>query len=343
MQQNLDTILTLNDYYELGDDIVATLTITNRELDSIGINIPVTASGKLKSDIFTLSKDNEFIEYRGVFIKAKTEPVLLSFNQSIAFSFSLGREYEIESSGNYTLELNAEEYPVASHAKTSCKFYVHSDSFSKPSLSWRQLEEESGRVSKILYKQFGTHTAHHAGDKQFADLKTAHEKALSVSSYINDFLSICHDKLAGALHLTYQSIFCNQSLGWKKTLDQFSKIHEFLERDVVYHFGIGCEEGVYAYVYSKDPNKNIYLCDGYNEATTYPNEVNQVDTKMGVILHEMSHLAVRSKDHFYGLPKCISHALKCNLATTTTNADCIQYFGELTFLGMTDKDIEDEL
>lgn len=133
----------------------------------------------------------------------------------------------------------------------------------------------------------------------------------------------------------YRDIFCVSNKDWQNTFKKFNVIQDFLKDDVTYKFkGEECnDDNIYGYVYKNDIHKNIYLCEAYNQAPIFPTQTQKYDTKAGVIIHEASHLAVDSEDHFYSLNKCMTYAKKCIENLTTTNADCLQIFVELSYLG----------
>lgn len=97
-----------------------------------------------------------------------------------------------------------------------------------------------------------------------------------------------------------------------------------------------CEDGVYVYLVSQNPEKNIYLCEMYNKVPISPTSTVSYDTKAVVLVHEVSHKAVNSKDHFYGYDICVEYAKQSKEASETftcNNADCLQIFAEISYVG----------
>ena len=88
--------------------------------------------------------------------------------------------------------------------------------------------------------------------------------------------------------------------------------------------------GLYGFVYKASPDKKIFLCDQYDKSEIIPNEIAQYDTKMGVIIHEASHKAIDSEDHFYMHNTYKTYAKACSY-NNIENADCIQIYAELNF------------
>ena len=61
---------------------------------------------------------------------------------------------------------------------------------------------------------------------------------------------------------------------------------------------------------------------------------------MGVIIHEASHKAIDSEDHFYMHQNCKAYAKSCS-NKNIENADCIQIYAELNFYENIDQHISD--
>jgi|GEM_PF-6488895 len=162
----------------------------------------------------------------------------------------------------------------------------------QPIVTWYQISSTSKKLHPSAFKAFDSHKVFFATDMQFANLKQAHSKA-------NEMLDI----------------------------------RLYMKQGMKYHFNADdCSPSYYAYVFAADPDKNIYLCDQYNKASSFPTKQDPYDTKAGTIIHEVSHKAVNSKDHFYSYEACKITAASCIDVNTTTNADCLQIFTELCFL-----------
>ncbi len=93
----------------------------------------------------------------------------------------------------------------------------------------------------------------------------------------------------------------------------------------------------------EDTQRDIFLFDLYNSAPTLPTDQKKFDTKFGVISHETSHEAIKTKDHYYGYKKYHKDANVCATDITFTNADCVQFFTESAFIVLgQDNSVSDE-
>ena len=95
-----------------------------------------------------------------------------------------------------------------------------------------------------------------------------------------------------------------------------------LEKDIITYsfYGRFCKKSTYAYTY---PNtRKIYLCKLYKEATD-----TGVDSKMGILTHELSHAIVSTDDKVYGFNQC-KRLAKIAPHDAIDNADNFEYFVE---------------
>ena len=95
-----------------------------------------------------------------------------------------------------------------------------------------------------------------------------------------------------------------------------------LEKDTITYsfYGRYCKKSTYAYTY---PNtRKIYLCKLYKEATD-----TGVNSKMGILTHELSHAIVSTDDKVYGFNGCKELAKK-KPHDAIDNADNFEYFVE---------------
>lgn len=161
------------------------------------------------------------------------------------------------------------------------------------------------------------------------------------------------------------NLFCMGNAGDVRNslIKDYDSIEKFLSSNKHVHYVFGhdfCYEKdgtpklhLYGFVLHSADDEKIYLCNQYINAPTYPktnasNEDFNIisgqthDTKSGVIVHEASHKAVHSSDHFYGYDVCKYYAstLSCVYGSgdrvengaNMKNADCLQIYEELNWL-----------
>lgn len=319
--------------YCFGDDIIVKVVFSNNGTTKAPVWLPVTATGKLKDDIFVLSHGTQDIEYHGMTVAELSDVVYVFPNINIEFSVRLAREYLIVEGGEYSLQLETglmlQGSPCISACSGTSTFFLDK-SLQRPAVvTWAQLASIARLSSTINYKMFATHHVYGATNEQFEKLQEAHEKASSALEYIKAQPS---ESLPSAFVAHYEHLFCANNEGvWPTVHAKYARMYAFMRQELIYHFhGSECDSDTYGYTFRVDPEKNIYLCDLYDRAPSFPENLAMHNTQMGVIVHEVSHKAVRSKDHYYGISRCAEHSLTCTdeTSSTFTNAQCLQIFAE---------------
>lgn len=318
-------------YYLLGSEVPVSIKVKNTEETIDYIDLPILSSGKLKSDIFqVLFSEDPVVDYSGMLVKYKASPVSLSYNESVQFSVLLAREYKIQEPGFYTV---CSSYFGDDHGVLKIKFEVLLGA--EPVQTWFDIAHTQ-LYAKKTFKSFGTHDVYGATDKQFEDLQVAHKKAVEASDHIA--YSGFTDDVPEELGDSYSSVICKAGYHAKSTLLKFKHVSKYISSHMQYIFkSPECQSGVYGFVYKSENEKKIYLCEEYDKAQSYPTKNERYDTKVGVIIHEVTHNSVDSKDHFYGYGMCEVKALKCEREKepkTCSNADCLQMFAEISYLAI---------
>lgn len=335
-----------NRTYHIGDEIAVSIRISNHNNESSEFPMPVIASGKLKFDLFHVEDEghNE-IGYEGLLVKARRTVVVIEPGESIEFPIFMAREYSFVKEGNYSFKTDYfKAFTIEEEIHSS--FELTAGNAYSPVLTWSASFLKTNVHGKYLAKTFDTHDVIRATDEQFVDLKNAHRQAINALDYIGNQLDGAQT-LPKTLVNHYQKLFCSASVYWEDTLAKYTSIRNYMQTKVKYWFKHpDCDAGLFGFVYKEDPNKNIYLCDAYDDAHVFPDNKHPYDTKTGVIIHEVSHKAVDSEDYFYGYEDCLDKAKYCNknsMPETCDNADCIQMFAEVTFVGADEYNPKDEL
>ena len=117
----------------------------------------------------------------------------------------------------------------------------------------------------------------------------------------------------------------NTWFGKNTYLNYVKKTYELMERymreDVItyVHGGDSCNSGTYAYTWRG--SRRIHLCRQYENSPSFTG----VESKVGVLVHELSHALAWIQDIGYGVSFCKSLAISYpNKAAV--NADSYQYF-----------------
>jgi len=326
--------------YVIGEEISVEVEVVNVGNEDSSIHIPISSSGKLYYDIFSLKRDDTRVVYHGMLVKTKDFRVPIKIGENISFNIDLTREYLINKNGNYALSFNEDYFDSQYYTPSEVSINIE-DKELQPITTWYQISTASKKIHPSAFKAFGSHKAYYATDVQFNDLKQAHYKAIEILEKIEK----SHNQISKNFQTPYQEMFCkNDTSMWPSVYSNMTHMKQYMDYGLKYHFrGEECNPGVYAYVFPADTDKNIYLCEQYNEAEIFPTKLYPYDTKSGTIIHEVSHKAVNSKDHFYSYDNCKAVASLCIVDNTTTNADCLQIFSELCYLSGENSGIEEDL
>ncbi len=194
--------------------------------------------------------------------------------------------------------------------------------------------ESSHKLSKsnLKCKNFGNnHCVYNSvADKQIEDIKQAHYYAENTLFYLANNLS---NPLSKSYEFAYQELFCKDHYSaLDDVINSYKLMHNFIKNGMKYWLnGQESRPNDYGYIFQGTKGKNMYLCQLYIEAELSPNPTDCCDRKAGILIHEVSHQAAQTEDHFYSYKNCSEEAFICN-PQTTTNADCIQFFAEIISL-----------
>lgn len=338
MTSNVRVEILTKQNYTMGEPVDVSIVISNIGSETIPLYKPATLCGVLRNDLFYIQSNDEKMEYHGALFRSTKEAGIIYLNsiQNISFSTKLAKEYCLDQSGTYSVELIKDKlvYNSSSDLGYSAPI-VYFDLYiqDNPPISTYAQNAQKLSKSNIKCSDFGNgHCIYNAvSQKEVNDTREAHFAAENILSHIStNFI----DPLTDSFKTAYDSVFCkNDYSAAAKLLTTYKEMHSYMNHSIKYWYkGKDCEPGDYAYIIRADALKNIYLCSVYEQVQTIPNEIKPYDSKAGVILHEISHKSSSSKDHFYSYETCENKATTCS-SLTITNADCIQIFAELVMVG----------
>lgn len=336
----LNIAIRSNSNYIIGNHVIVEVTVANvGDVDSF-FHMPTSSSGGLRYDAFSVRHGNNKVIYHGIVVKTKDFSVPIHAGEEVSFNVDLTREYLINKDGIYTLTFNS-EYFNPQHCTCNAISINMGDHGLQPIPTWYQSSSLSKKSHSHNFKAFGLHKVYDATEAQFSVLKQAHEGAKQI---LNNIESKASETSPNYFAAPYAEMFCRSDIiMWPLVYSNTTHMNMYMNKGLEYHFnGDKCNPGDYAYVYKNVPDTKIYLCDMYNAADLLPSGRSSYDTKAGVIIHEVSHKAVNSEDHFYGYAKCKTFADSCDTTITTTNADCLQIFSELCFLSGNNPEDKDD-
>ena len=112
-----------------------------------------------------------------------------------------------------------------------------------------------------------------------------------------------------------------------ESYDYAIKVFEQMEailkdEKIVYVFGgKHCDKDTFAYTFHD--TRKIFLCESYEKAK----KLSGLDTKLGILTHELSHALAKTDDKVYGISACKKLAKKAP-RKAARNADNYEYFVE---------------
>lgn len=322
--------------YIMGENVEVGVVISNYENRTVYIHKPATYHGFLRYDCFSVRKTIEEKPYHGaLFYFTKESIFALESNKSLSFNVSIAKEYLLDESGVYTIELKSNRLLVDSadnvtlnSSRINFDFFIQDHS---PVKTYVELTQKLAK-SNIKCESFGNkHCVYNViNQKEFNDTQKAHYTAQNYLSYTANNIA---DPLPNSFKVAYESMFCKNNYSAINDLqNKYKAMHSYMDDNMKYwHRAQHCEEGDFGYIFPADTQKDVYLCSMYEKAQIIPNAIKNHDSKAGVIIHEVSHKAAGTDDHFYSYNNCKAQAFECN-PLTVSNADCMQIFVELVAL-----------
>ena len=323
--------ISITSEYAVGEDITCHVTITNNHNKDYWLLMRKTPLEGLKSPIFSIIMNGKVIRYDGPLFKrgqpSQKEYIRILAKSSLESVVDLSLVYSFSTVANYSVQLNARfhyfEHDIANSSVqyiSSAKHqFVLKDRGGKPKLTKGELlQRNSSQRLKSLLKTQGLISPAFAGSGASSDRSTG---AVAYSAAYN------------ILHNSHQSVTSNPRL-YKKWFGTTSFLypeavkHTYIDikssmedyQYTLYFHGPECEPLDYAYTFYKA--KVVYLCEEYFNAPTVG-----YNSKMGTIIHEMSHAVADTDDIAYGEADCQALAAT-NPSKAIRNADNYEFFSE---------------
>lgn len=269
------------------------------------------------------------VPYDGILVKrglpSEEDYLHIRAKTSVLSSVDLSEAYSFNTAGPYRVKL-----------QTKIKFFADESTNSSTQLVVSNVEElsviQSNNRPKLTRGEVArrnTYTAPNSSLKA-ESAKTPVFKGDSTSSD-QSTAKTAYTAAYNVLYKSEQSVTGNPTLyktwfgysGYQNTvrgnyLDIKSAIETYAY--TLYFHGPECRDGVYAYTYHGA--MTVYFCSAYFSAPTLGS-----NSKMGTIVHEMSHAVAYTDDIVYGERACQSLA-QADPSQAIKNADNYEYFSE---------------
>lgn len=333
------TVTTSTDSFEIGQNVMCEVTITNQDNEDHFLYTRGTPLEGFKSNFFLVTKNRKPVHYDALRFKTGpiskyTSGIKITSKGSVAIKIDLSSAYSLRDSANYSVSLNTKVYFLNSEGKVdeqhlysvSTKFEISNGKENDPRLTIGEkyrLEQAKYYVQPASLKVAGTPKG-----LAFDGKTNSVDQDDATVAWMNAYKSMVaspSDMVNNIAHYTTWFGSATHKDVAKGTVEVIQKSMEN-EAYTVYFRGPQCTPGDdFAYTFFQ--STTIYLCDLY----FYAKDRYDYNTKFGTLVHELTHAVADTEDDEYGVEPCKDVA-KYNPQIAVRNADNYEYFVEtLTF------------
>ena len=330
------TISTL-DQYEVGKDITCKVVITNNDDKDYYLLRRNTPLDKLASHTFQITQNGSLVPYDGLLYQrippTSEDFILVVAKSSVSLSVDLSQYYSLKTNANYKIMLKTiityYEHSISkmkSHSLSSNyqSFTIYGDSLkmmlteaavvrsSEPSLEDSLVSVSTPGVCN-LPSFGGTPISGDISSTSFAFGKLCQH------------LGVCKTNVNINLDL-YTQWFGLRYAGYVNTVrGAFYDIKDALEtyKYTIHFDGPVCATNAGIIAYTSKRSTTIYVCQAYRRNP----DINGYNSKLGTLIHELSHAIAFTDDLVYGTYECKELA-KSQPELAIRNADNYEYFSE---------------
>lgn len=314
-------------------------------------------------DCLTVTRNGQKLDYDGLFPKRSMpgpdQFILIAAGQTISSTFDISAGYDMSESGTYSVALDTYlEYVIGSlknmhipgkqevgtkfsHLSSPVEFLeVTENSVSRRTLGQtaRFLEGKNqlpgDGISRILGARKGGILESNNAEAEWRreNSNTAMEpRVIKGTKMQKTATKEVHQETYNKIKSSISDLKTNQERAktWfgesqvHYAISAFEKMEAILRDDkIVYVFGgKHCDKDTFAYTFHGA--RKIFLCKSYEKAK----KLSDLDTKLGILTHELSHALAKTDDKVYGISACKKLAKKAP-RKAARNADNYEYFVE---------------
>ena len=312
------------------EPVALTLHLANRGAGSVWVPRWQIPSEEIEADILAITRDGEAVPYLGPLVKrpapTAADYVEIAAGEELTAVFDPTSVYDMNPAGQYsvafkTWQIDAlvenpagdDGLPAPGNRKVARRAHVPEAVASQAAEFWFDgIDVEMAVETETI----GGYTK--CTTSQQATLQTAHANAITYSAMALNHINA--NSSGSTLHTYWFGTY--NSSRYTTTKNHYTAINgAFVNQSVTYD--CSCKKQYYAYVYPTKPYK-IYLCKVFWQAPATGR-----DSKMGTLIHEMSHFNVvaATDDYVYGATGAHNLALT-DPAKAIDNADNHEYFAE---------------
>ncbi len=312
------------------EPVALTLHLANQGAASVWVLRWQVPSDEITADILEVTRDGQRVDYIGPFVKRAAptadDYVEIVAGEEITATFDPTSVYDMRERGEYAVRFKAWQLDVMAsnpagrapanvNGKVPPRALIPDVSDSQSAEFWFD-----GIEAKIAVEaeSIGGYTK--CTTSQTSQLQTAHNNAITWTGKSKSYLGGHSASNPGPIYTKWFGAVTSSR--YSTATSHFNAINDaFVNKSVTYD--CGCKKQYYAYVYPTQPYK-IYLCRVFWSAPATGR-----DSKMGTLVHEMSHFNVTAStdDWVYGASGAASLATS-NPDKALDNADNHEYFTE---------------
>ena len=346
--------------YKFGEDVHCTMTITNTDSCDYQLLKDDTPLEGLCSDMFHITVGDKRLEYDGDIVKrappTEEDCVLIKAGGTLSATVDLSHVHGIDTEGEHTVQLKTSLrfHPNRSPGFLDFTQEVKSDILkfeiipdadrSKAKLTKGQEARENEKLQAkaepafILQTEVGKIALYLEGDyPKHQEDGGQYQEAQTIEAYKCAYEAVAKSLLSVSCKLVWQT-----RDRAKVVTDWFGENHQNEAYRVYEGVKCGMEKKEFTLLPDMDPRKKrwyaythkgttiIYLCQKYFKVN-----LTGTDSKMGTIVHELSHALagtddVKLEQKCYGQDACLFLA-KEHPEMAVRNADNYEYFAELAY------------
>jgi peptidyl-Lys metalloendopeptidase len=313
------------------EPVALTLRLANRGEGSVWVLRWQLPSDEIEADILAVTRDGEPVQYIGPLVKrpapTAADWVEIAAGDELTATFDPTAVYDMNQPGRYTVAFKTwqvdalladpsdDGLPAPGNGKVARRARVPEVVDAQAADFWFDGVDAEIAVEEMTIGGYTKCTT-----SQQATLQTAHNNAITYSGKSKSYLAGHSASNPGSLYTTWFGAATTSR--YSTVTSHFNAINDaFVNKSVTYD--CSCRKNYYAYVYPTKPYK-IYLCKVFWSAPATGR-----DSKMGTLVHEMSHFNVvaGTDDYVYGESGAKNLALS-NPDQAIDNADNHEYFTE---------------
>ncbi len=314
------------------EPVALTLHLANQSVASVWVLRWQMPSDEIDADLLEVTRDGQPVPYVGPMVKrpapTAADYVEIAAGSELAVTFDPTSVYDMRERGEYSVRFRSWQLDVLTSdpagddgspepggRKAVRRSFVPEMAGAQAADFWFDGVDTELAVEA---ESIGGYTK--CTTSQQSQLQTAHNNAITYTNRSKSYLGSHSSSNPGTIYTKWFGAVTSSRYNTAK--NHFNSINDaFANKSVTYD--CGCKKKYYAYVYPTQPYK-IYVCAVFWQAPATGR-----DSKMGTLVHEMSHFNVvaSTDDWVYGASGAASLAIS-SPDKALDNADNHEYFTE---------------